>query len=124
MNEINTDVINDERLNSLKKTAVIVYICQMLTVLLAGLPLVISVLINFSKKEAVKGTWLQSHFDWQVITACVALTGITLSALAFPFQVGWLILVVTLLFLVYRIAIGWIALKANKPVVENLFKFR
>lgn len=124
MNEISTDATNDERLNSLKKTAVIVYICQMLTVLLAGLPLVISVIINFSKKEAVKGTWLESHFNWQVITACVALTGITLSALTFGFILGWIILVVTLLFLVYRIAIGWTALKANKPVVENLLLFR
>lgn len=109
----------DEKMQSLKTTASIVYICQVLTFVLAGLPLLIGVAINFLKRNEVAGTWLESHFEWQIKTVWITLAGFALAGFTYPVLIGFLILAVTLVFLVYRIAVGWTALTANKPVREE-----
>jgi hypothetical protein len=39
--------------------AATVYLCQALTFMLAGLPLLVSVVINFYGRNDVQGTWLE-----------------------------------------------------------------
>lgn len=118
MNEISNNQQNDERLQSLKTTTSIVYLCQVLTFLFAGLPLLIGVAINLMKRKDVEGTWLESHFNWQIKTVWVTLAGFALAGFTFLSGIGLYILLPTLVFLVYRIAIGWTALTANKPINE------
>lgn len=65
--------------------------------MLAGLPLLVGVAINFYKRNEVQGTWLESHFDWQIKTTWVALAGFEFSGLTFEFGVGILSLMATLL---------------------------
>jgi uncharacterized membrane protein len=109
--------MNDtEKLAFLKKLTAGVYICQVLTFFFFGLPLLIGVAINFFKKEEVTGTWLASHFEWQIKTAWVSLAGFALAGLTFETGVGFFILTPTILFLVYRIMIGWNALNSDKPI--------
>ncbi len=122
MNQIVNNMETDEKIVSLKKSATIVYLCQVLAFVFAGLPLIIGVIINFYKKAEVQGTWLESHFNWQIITACIALTGFAVSALTFTTPFGWVVLVTTLLLMVYRIAVGWTALHANKGVKDGFLK--
>jgi uncharacterized membrane protein len=83
---------------------------------LAGLPLLIGAAINFLKRKEVEGTWLESHFDWQINTAWIALGGFALTGITFTTGIGYFILIVTLLLMVYRIVIGWMALTAGKAV--------
>ena len=33
-----------------------------------GITYIIAVIINYVKKDDVKGTWLESHFTWQIRT--------------------------------------------------------
>lgn len=33
-----------------------------------GLPSIIAILMNYSRREAVRGSWLESHFRWQSST--------------------------------------------------------
>jgi len=112
---------NAADLESLKKMAATVYLCQVLTFAFAGLPLLIGVVINFYNRNDVQGTWLQSHFDWQIKTVWVSLAGFALSGFAFSMglEFGLFILLPTLLLLVYRIVVGWTALSANKPVKDS-----
>ena len=119
MNEITTEHQPDARLQSLKTTTTIVYLCQVLTFLFAGLPLLIGVVINFMKRDEVAGTWLESHFNWQIKTVWVTLAGFALAGLTLSVGIGLYILFPTLGFLVYRIAVGWTALTANKPIKEE-----
>ncbi|MDO9104199.1 MAG: hypothetical protein Q7U57_04480 [Methylovulum sp.] len=124
MNEIVTTEKEDkdpENFDALKKLTTTVYLCQILTFALAGLPLLVGVGINFFNRNEVQGTWLQSHFDWQIKTVWMTLAGFALSGLAFNMgmELGLFILLPTLLLLVYRIVIGWAALTANKPVSEK-----
>jgi len=107
-----------EKLESLKKLTAIVYLCQILTFALAGLPLLIAVAINFLNRKDVQGTWLESHFNWQIKTVWLALAGFAISGLTFAMGIGFFVLIVTVLLLVYRIVIGWSALTADKPINE------
>ncbi len=116
MNEISTNPNDSEKMASLKNLTAVVYLCQVLTFALAGLPLLVGAAINFLKRKEVEGTWLESHFNWQINTVWIALAGFALTGLTFTAGIGYFILIITLLLMVYRIVIGWMALNADKPV--------
>lgn len=109
----------NEKLAGLKKLTAAIYICQVLSFFLAGLPLLIGIALNFWKKEAVQGTWLESHFDWQIKTACVSLAGFAVGGLTFEFGIGILVLISTITWLVFRIIVGWNTLQADKRADEK-----
>ena len=110
---------SNEELSSLKKLTTIVYLCQVLTFFLAGLPLLIGIMINFLKREEVAGTWLASHFAWQIKTAWLSLAGFSLAGLTFEFGFGLYVLISTVMLMVFRIVVGWNALNSNKPVKDE-----
>ncbi|MEI6708401.1 MAG: hypothetical protein WCK96_14855 [Methylococcales bacterium] len=115
--------MNDEKLQGLKRLATTVYLCQLLSFALFGLPLLVGVTINFLNRNAVQGTWLESHFNWQIQTAWMALAGFSLAGfstvwLGLEISVG-LFLLPTILLLVYRIVIGWNALTTDRAVKES-----
>jgi uncharacterized membrane protein len=105
---------------ALKKLTATVYLCQVLTFAFAGLPLLIGVAINFFYRSNVKGTWLESHFNWQIKTVWVTLAGFALSGLVLmvDIQLSLIILIPTLLLLIYRIVIGWTNLTAEKSLQD------
>jgi uncharacterized membrane protein len=116
MNDISNNEKDAGKLESLKKMTTMVYLCQVLAFALAGLPLLVGVTINFIKRNEVRGTWLESHFNWQIKTVWITLAGFALAGLTFGIGIGFFILLPTIVLLVYRIAIGWSALNADKPV--------
>jgi uncharacterized membrane protein len=89
-----------------------------------GWPSIIAVIINYVKKSDVRGTWLESHFRWQIRTfwfalAWVVLIGLVGAALAVVL-IGIAIWGVGLFALgiwaIYRIARGWLALKDRRAM--------
>ncbi|MGJ0492707.1 DUF4870 family protein [Methylobacter sp.] len=109
----------DERLKTLRTVTAFVYLCQVLTFALAGLPLLVGVVINLVKRKEVQGTWLESHFNWQIKTVWIALSLFAISGLMM-FMGGGYVLIVAVLWLIYRISVGWYALHSNKPIDENM----
>jgi len=107
-----------EKEKSLKQITAVVYLFQVLAFGFAGLPLLVAVTINFVKRGEVKGTWLESHFNWQIKTVWMTLAGLALAGVTFETGIGLFILLPTVLLLIYRIVIGWNALNADKPVGE------
>jgi uncharacterized membrane protein len=118
-NTTQTKAENNEKLNKLKTITGVVYLCQVLAFALAGLPLLIGVVINLVKRKEVMGTWLESHFNWQIKTVWVALALFAVSGLTLSIGIGAYLLLLAVLWLVYRIAFGWYALHANKPIGES-----
>ncbi|MDD1614152.1 MAG: hypothetical protein LUP98_05820 [Methylococcaceae bacterium] len=116
MNNISTEQKESEKLQTLKKLAATVYLCQALTFMLAGLPLLLGVAINFYKRNEAQGTWLESHFNWQIKTVWITLAGFAVSGLTLEMGIGFFTLIATVVLLVYRIVIGWNALNDDKPV--------
>jgi uncharacterized membrane protein len=116
MNELSNNQPEAEKLETLKRLATTVYLCQLLSFTLLGVPLLIGVAINFMNRNAAQGTWLESHFNWQIYTAWVTLAGFALAGLTLEMGIGFYILLPTILLLVYRIVIGWSALNADRPI--------
>jgi uncharacterized membrane protein len=90
------------------------------TAFLAGWPSIIAVILNYVKRPDVRGTFLESHFRWQIRTFWFAVLW-SLVALAFfitfvgiPF--AWIIAVVVGLWILYRIVRGWLALVSERPL--------
>lgn len=90
------------------------------TAFLTGWPSIIAVIINYVKRGEARGTWLESHFSWQLRTFWFALlwliiawlVGITV-ILLFP---ALLIVIGTGIWVLYRIVRGWLALLDKKPL--------
>ena len=89
---------------------------------LVGWPSIIAVILNYVKRSDVAGTWLESHFRWQIRTFWFALLWALIAVAVGLTIVGLLltaaILVAVTVWLVYRVARGWIALSGVKPM-EN-----
>jgi uncharacterized membrane protein len=70
-------------------------------------------------KNDVLNTWLESHFDWQIKTAWITLAGFAISGITFEFGVGLYVLISTIIYLVFRIVVGWNTLNDNKAIGEE-----
>ncbi|MFT3665240.1 DUF4870 family protein [Piscinibacter sp.] len=86
---------------------------------LFGWPSIIAVILNYVKRGEARGTWLESHFDWQIRTFWWALLWALLvagvSILLAVVLVGFATWAVGMFALgvwaIYRIARGWLRLK-------------
>src|SRR5918994_4937301 len=61
---------------------------MVVTAFLTGWPSIIAVILNYVKRSEVRGTWLDSHFSWQIRTFWFALLWLTLGAGLFITLVG------------------------------------
>ncbi len=83
---------------------------------LIGWPSIVAVILNYIKRDEARGTWLESHFRWQIRTFWWGLLWGVIGAILFLVIVGWFVLVATAIWIIYRIAKGWLSLAENKPV--------
>jgi uncharacterized membrane protein len=89
-----------------------------------GLPSIVAVIINYVKRSDVRGTFLETHFRWQIRTFWFAalwaslglLLWVVLAILLIGFVIGPGILIVTGLWVIYRIARGWLALRDGRSI--------
>jgi uncharacterized membrane protein len=90
------------------------------TAFLTGWPSIIAVIVNYVKRGDARGTWLDSHFGWQLRTFWYAVIWAVLAGLLILTVVGipfaWVLLVAVGLWVLYRIIRGWIALAEGKPM--------
>ena len=98
-----------------KKYTYAVYILQALSFVVL-VTAVIGIIINYIKDEDVKGTWLESHFEWQKNTFWYGLLWIVLGVLTAFLVVGYVVLSIAAIWLIYRIAKGWIYLVDGKEL--------
>ena len=90
-----------------------------------GWPSIIAVIINYVKRGDARGTWLESHFSWQIRTFWQAVGwSLLIGAIGLPlvllFGLGLIVWAVGFFVLgvwaVYRIAKGWMALRDRRTV--------
>ncbi|HJY76331.1 MAG TPA: hypothetical protein VKE95_06840 [Burkholderiales bacterium] len=90
------------------------------TAFLTGWPSIIAVIINYVKRSDVRGTWLDSHFSWQIRTFWFALLWVLVAAVLFVTVIGipfaWAIWVITGIWVLYRIIRGWLALVSHEAM--------
>ncbi|RPH79870.1 MAG: hypothetical protein EHM88_13585 [Candidatus Rokuibacteriota bacterium] len=89
---------------------------------LTGWPSLIAVILNYVKRSEARGTWLESHFRWQIRTFWFGLLWVALcllfvvATLGIGLLIAWLPLAVVGLWFIYRIVRGWLALIDRRPV--------
>ncbi|MCB1955290.1 MAG: hypothetical protein KDG55_06415 [Rhodocyclaceae bacterium] len=85
-----------------------------------GLPSIIAVIINYVKRSDVRGTWLDSHFSWQIRTFWYAAAWIVAFYVLFFTVLGIPLAIVVgiaaTLWVIYRVARGWLALNSGQPM--------
>jgi uncharacterized membrane protein len=90
------------------------------TAFLTGWPSIVAVILNYVKRSDVRGTYLESHFRWQIRTFWFAVLWVVVAAILVVTIIGipfaWLIVVFTGLWVLYRIARGWLALNDGRAV--------
>ncbi len=99
--------------DKLKNLTQLVYILQAIS-LAVGLTAIAGLILNYLKRDEVKGTYLEDHFRWQIKTFWYALVGVILGWLLVIVLVGFLIWAVVGLWYIYRIVKGWLALNDGK----------
>ena len=89
---------------------------------LTGWPSIIAVILNYVKRSEARGTWLESHFRWQIRTCWFGLLWVTLcmlfvvATLGIGLLIAWLPLGVVGLWFIYRVARGWLRLIDRQPM--------
>jgi uncharacterized membrane protein len=89
---------------------------------LFGWPSLIAVILNYIKRGDTRGTWLESHFRWQIRTFWFGLLWVSICMLFVVMTLGigmliaWIPLAVVGLWFIYRIARGWLALLDRRPM--------
>jgi uncharacterized membrane protein len=89
---------------------------------LIGWPSIIAVVFNYVKRGEVRGTWLESHFRWQIRTFWFGLLWVSLcmlfiiGTLGIGLLIAWLPLAMVSVWFIYRVVRGWSAVNARRPM--------
>ncbi len=89
-----------------------------------GWPSIIAVIINYVKRGEARGTWLESHFTWQIRTfwfamlwAClIFFVGLVLAIVLVGFAIWIIGLFILGIWSIYRIVSGWTRLQNRQPM--------
>ena len=94
------------------------------TAFVFGIPSIIAVIMNYIRRDDARGSYLESHFSWQLRTFWYALFWlIVIGVVSAPLMVilvgfatfGLGILIVGI-WIVYRVIRGWLRLRDGRPV--------
>ena len=89
---------------------------------LTGWPSIFAVILNYVKRSEVRGTWLESHFRWQIRTFWYGLLWVVVCGLFVVMTLGlgiliaWIPLAFVGVWFIYRILRGWLALADRRPM--------
>ena len=108
-------VPSEAQMKSLRNLTQIVYILYALSYF-AGITAIIGIIINNIKKDEVAGTWLESHFRWQIRTFWFGLLWALIGMATFVILIGMAILFANFCWIIYRIVKGWLNINENKPM--------
>lgn len=85
-----------------------------------GIPSIIAVVMNYIYQSEVRGTFLESHFRWQIRTFWFAVlwggVGMLLAATLVGIPIAMAVFFGAGIWVVYRIGRGWLALQDRRPL--------
>ena len=105
----------EENIKKLADLTKIVYILQALSFLF-GITMLAAVVINYVKRDEVRGTYLESHFNWQIKTFWIMLIGGIIGFVTTIILIGFIILFVLCIWFIIRIVKGWLTLNDGKAL--------
>ena len=134
------DNMSDTKRRSLTTYNHITYLLYVISYFTAGLLWVVPIIMNYAKRHDADGSWLATHFDWQIKTFWYSIVWFIIGIVIITFALGgfgvsmfadssniaigslllasfgFIIMVLTFIWHLYRIIRGWIALTDERPV--------
>ena len=116
--ENTTVVIENNHSENLKSAKTITHVIYALYAasLLVGVTYFVAIVINYVKKDDVAGTFLESHFRWQIRTFWLSVLWGVLGAILTLVIIGYVVLFVLFIWYIYRIAKGWLRLVGDADI--------
>jgi uncharacterized membrane protein len=89
-----------------------------------SIPSIVAVVMNYARRSEVRGTWLESHFTWQIRTfwyallwaVVIGLVGLVMWVVLLGWLVWWAGGLALGIWIAYRVARGWMALRDQRPM--------
>ncbi len=85
-----------------------------------GVPSIVAVVMNYIYQPDVRGTFLESHFRWQIRTFWFALLwvgiGVLLVLTVVGILVAWAVFLGAGIWVIYRVGRGWLTLQDRRPL--------
>ena len=106
-------------LQQAKKVTMVIYALQAASFIF-GITFIAAIVLNYIKKEDVQATWLASHFRWQIRTFWFSLLWGGIGLITMLLGIGFIILAADAVWLIYRIAKGWLRLSEEKQMYETV----
>ena len=115
--------VQEPQPDKLKTITTVVYALQAASFMF-GFTAVVAVIINYVKRDDVRGSWLESHFRWQIRTfwyallwaLLVVLVSVPLTLVLIGFAIWAIGLFALGIWATYRIVRGWLALNDRRPL--------
>lgn len=105
----------NEKVSSDKTVTTVIYGLYAVS-LFVGVTCLVAIVMNYVKKDDVAGTYLESHFRWQIRTFWFSLLWSIIGFITFFIAIGWFVLIADLVWFIYRIVKGWLRLNDGKPM--------
>ena len=105
----------EDQERSLRNIATAVYALQAAGFLF-GITWLVAVIVDYVKRDDARGSWLESHFTWQIRTFWWGLLWGVIGAVLLLVLVGYLVLVANAVWIIYRIVKGWLRLAERREV--------
>ena len=109
---------NAPDLESAKTLTTVVYALQAAS-FFVGITAIVAIVINYVKIDDIRGTWLESHFRWQIRTFWFGLLWGVIGGILLLVLVGWFVLVADAIWVIYRIVKGWLNLNDGKEMIPQ-----
>ena len=107
-------------LHALSIIMVLIGSAFVITTFLTGWPSIIAIIINYTKRNDVRGTYLDSHFNWQIRTFWFAFLWLIFAVILFITVLGivlsYIITIGAGIWIAYRIIRGWLVLNEGRPM--------
>ena len=105
----------EDQEHNLRNIATAVYALQAAGFLF-GITWIVAVIVDYVKRDDARGSWLESHFSWQIRTFWWGLLWGVIGGVLLLVLVGYLVLVANAVWIIYRIVKGWLRLAERREV--------
>jgi uncharacterized membrane protein len=123
---MNTNLANNEKLESLKTIGWVSYLLHLIVAVAAVVPganasialLVVALVIDLVKKGEAEGSWLESHFSWRIRTVIWAgiLYVVTIPLWLLLVVPGWIAWGIISIWFLYCIVRGMVAMNKDQAI--------
>jgi uncharacterized membrane protein len=84
----------------------------------AGISAIVAIIVNYVKRDDVAGTWLESHFRWQIRTFWFSIMWGVIGMITSVIGVGIVVFIAAGIWAIYRIVKGMLNFYDNKPMYQ------